>query len=492
VLEPPGTIPEDELPVAYFTTVVGGTSLRFFPDPDLKHQVYPVGSNDVPNNLTTDGTDVVTSTATVAGPLGKNSRDPAVDFLTQEILAGDLVDVTYQPIQGDSDLALLTLGTNPATNELFNKTLIISADGVKKTIVFDEQASDVDKVAEKINAGVGATVAYIETIGATKFIRFEADFSLTVHKDSTAIYQAAPPNALLWNAALVSNATNVAVADIDGYYRVFNVAPTPSTHGELQLLDPDGSPSTPSAGESQHFTVYRPGVQRFGTTTMSTQTESGLYYVDVELVSEGPGNEWNLDADLQMSIVGYRSDGYSLIPNDNNLTYSVEETTYMTLSRRIIPVGAIDSPTSAVQLHSTNIQIDYDRSSIVEAVQSFARSKLEKVLCASILVRHLTPHYLNFDLLYRGGSADKVVLEDVEDYLDELGPEDRVEVSDLAALATKRGANYIVNPMELVSVVHNYKRIVEVVRSKDAVSKNLRAAFFTGELNVSKEEVDPL
>ncbi len=176
---------------------------------------------------------------------------------------------------------------------------------------------------------------------------------------------------------------------------------------------------------------------------MNSNVVNGLYYMDVELVSEGVGDQWNLDPGELFDITGYESDGYRLTVDDESLSYSTEENVTLTISHRILTVGRSDRPDEATPLSSQNIQVNYERSPLASSIQSFASSELERVLNASILVRHLQPHYLNFELNYRGGSSADVVQKDVLEYLAELGPDDRVESSDLQNLALRRSATYL-------------------------------------------------
>jgi hypothetical protein len=477
-------IPVDERPLTYFTATVNGASLRFVPDPDLKHSVLPASGDSIPNNLDTTGaSELVVSNNAPSADLGKNSRDSKVDFLDREVLVGDLVEITHVPIQGDKDMDLLTL---PA--DLKDTTLILSVDGApRKTHTFTDQLSSVDDIISEINATFGLTLAYKETFTgpSKKLLRLEADVDVIWHKDSTC-------NNFFWTSFGGSNKNNQAPANINGYYTVVRVTETgdPTQHHKLEIQDA-GSPVA-SSGQAQHFKVFRPGMQRIHSTDMALNTEIGLYYMDVELVSEGPGDEWNLEQDTLFAMTGYESDGYRLDVTDSDLSYSEDEEVMLVVSRRILTVGQSDRPDQATKLSLQNIQVNYDRSSLAASIQSFAKADLERVLNASILVRHLQPHYLNFEMSYRGGSAADVVQDDVLDYLDELGPEESVEVSDLQKLATQRGATYVQNPITLVAVTHDEDRTIAVVRSQDYVSRGRLATFFAEDITIERETVEVL
>lgn len=473
-------VPVDEDERTVFTAEINGVSLRFFPDPDLDYEVIPVSDGDPPNNLvSTSGSAVLISESTpTVDDLGVNSRDSEVDFLKSEIKVGDLIDITWQPIQGDNDMSGLTL-----PGDLQDKTLILSVDGAPpKTMVFSDQLSDVDDIIDEVNEAFGETIAYKETLTspAKELFRLEADYEIILHKNSTAIYDG---GALLWTAAQTSNLSNKSTVNIDGYYRVTDVAvPNPTDHNYIQVDQNLGD-----TAQAHHFRVLREGTQRIISTDMNDNTELGLYYVDIELVSEGPGDDWNVPQDQLFTLEGYLSDGYRLVVQDKNRSFSEEEELTMTVSRRIVQVGQTDDPTQMQNLYNQNIQISYERSPLTESVQSFASADIERVLNASILVRHLQPHFINFEMNYRGGSSDSVVGQDVDDHIDNLTPDDRLEVSDLQDLPLRRGASYVENPITLVAVVHDEERKITVERSQDYVTHGRLATFFPDDITISRE-----
>lgn len=477
----------DEDDVTYFTATVNGAELRFVPDPELNHVVLPATSEDVPNNLYTNSAgpnpERVSTQAPgePAGDLGKNSRDADVDFLGREIHIGDLLEITYVPIQGTVDVSTAG-GIVTYPGDLAGVTLRMAIDGgPAKTMTFSDQVGDENDLVDEINTYFGSDIAFLETIGAVKHLRFEADFAMTVFKDGTVNSVVGLPTG--------SNTTNKAPADIDGYYTVLNIgSPADPTVRDMLVV----SPTPTSSGQAQHFKVLRPGVQRISSTNMNNQQETGLYYVDIELVSIGAGDQWNLPAGTAFVITGYSSDGYRLAVLDSNLTYSIEEDLNLTLSRRIITVGSTDRPDQATQLSGQNIQINYDRSPLTASIQSFASSELERVLNASLLVRHLQPRYINFSLTYRGGSGADVVEQDILAYLNGLTPDERVESSDIQDLARRRGATYVANPLTLVAIAHDSARNISVARSQDYVTKGRLETFFVNDITISRETVAAL
>lgn len=468
-------IPTDEESVTFFTATVNGATLRFMPDPELDYQLIPDPSGAVPNNLdTTNGNPIIISDPLPPSDLGKNSRVDALNFLKRELRVGDKIEITYQPIQGTGDLTGLDYLPSPPT--LAGETLIISIDGAPpRTFTFSDQLTDPTKVAEEINKFFGSTIAYIETILTAKYLRLEADFEIVLYGTGTAHTNLGLP---------LSDTNSRAAAALESGYTITVLG----SASDLTQTDRLTVSPTPSAnGQAQQFKVLRPAIQRAHATIMNGQTENGLYYMDVELLSEGSGDQWNLDAGVLMTLEGYESEGYRLVVADSNLSYSMQEQVKLLLSRRLLLVGSSDRPDEATVLSGQNIQVNYDRSPLTNQIQNFASAELERVLTASIVVRHLQPHYLNFTLNYRGGSDAPVVERDVLDYLANLSPDDRVEVSDIQDLASRRGATYVENPIELVAVAHAADRSISVDRSEDYVTKGRLATFFAGEVTVTRE-----
>jgi hypothetical protein len=248
-------------------------------------------------------------------------------------------------------------------------------------------------------------------------------------------------------------------------------------------------PATPSgySNQANHFRIIRPGMQRISSTDMDKQTESGLKYVDIALMSEGSGDLWNIPEGLVFVVTGYTSDGYRLVVADTNLSYSTQEQVTMILASEYLPVGLSDSPQQKVPLAGQNIQIEYEQADIVPSIQAFASSDLDRVLTASILVRHLFPTYINFDMFYVGGSTNDVVKADILAYLEALTPNDKVVASVIQGKAFRRGASAVTSPITLLAVAHDEARNIAVDRSYDFVSKGRLSTFFEGSINVKQQ-----
>ncbi len=269
-----------------------------------------------------------------------------------------------------------------------------------------------------------------------------------------------------------------------GTYDILSVPGT--TNVTITTTLPTSAPFSDPVTE-QTYRIERQGVQRVSTTQMAdNQAEAGLYFFDVELVSEGSGDVWNIDADLQFTVTGFRSDGYALTTDNEDLSFSEAELPRLTLSRSILENGVDDDPGNATLISNQNILITYERAGVVGEVQNFASSDVERVVCSSPLSRHLIPHFVRYDLRYVGGSQESVVVPELEQQIRDLFPFDALESSDIQKVLLDRGATSITNPLDLIAVVHFPDRTIYAARSQNSLTTGRLAAFIPDRLDVQR------
>lgn len=458
---------------ALFTLETDVGALSFIPDPTLDHQRIPaLPSNDVPQDgqCTESGTTFTSASQ---------------DFVLSGIQPGDKLSIETQYVEATIVLA------DPVQN-LVGETLVFSFDGEEdRTVIFlrdDASLSEAnrevtrDGVVTQINDSVGEEVC--ELTGSNT-IRFITAKTLVIRQSGSA------NSVILGTVAGTTPAVDFTVQDVpndspfEGLYDITDVS---TTSLEVSPAFPPSNPPYPSTVTNQAFRVYRTGVQRISTSEMSeNEAEAGLYYFDVELVSQGTGDQYNIGADEQLTIEGFRSDGYYLTTDEEILAFSSEERPKLVLSRSILEDGVDDDPRNATQLTGENIQVSYDRSGLVSDVQSFLSSETERVVCSNPLSRHLTPMFVRLDLLYQGGSAEDVVLEDIDEYIVDLAPIDTMDSSDIQKLVSDRGATYIQNPLDLIGVVHRNDRSIWITRSQDQLTVGRLTSFIPDLINVTRD-----
>lgn len=460
---------EVESGVTFFELETAAGVVRFTPDPTLDTQRIPALPNgDKPiDGASADGSAVFTSASQ--------------DFILSSVQAGDKLVIDYHPISGTAVLA------DPVPG-LVNLTLTFAIDdGPDKTLVFIRDdvtlaTTEVSRqgVADQINAAAGIDIA---SITSSNTLEFEADALITIRGSGTA-------NTLILNGLEDTSDTFVAVdqrniAPHAGDYIISTV----DSQAQVTLtaaLSSGASPfSTPFT--RQQFKVFRSGVQRVSTGQMKENTaEAGLYFMDVELVSEGTGDLWNISAAQQLVPSGYKSDGYYLTTEDESLSFSSIERPRLVISKTILEEGVDDDPSNATQLAGQNILINYDRSTLVEDAQNFVSSETERVVNSSPLARHLIPHFVRLDFTYVGGAKEEIVVPAMEDYMVKLAPMEALESSDLQKIAYDNGATSVDNPIDLIAIVHNADRTIMAARSQNRLTTGRLAAFIPDLLNVNR------
>jgi len=471
----------------YFTASTAYGDVRYLPDPSLSTQLIPPLPGDVPvrDGETTTGSPTLTSLSQ--------------DFNLSRVHAGDDLLLLYWPLAGT---VVMPSGV-PVANAS-GTTLTYSVDnGPWKTVTFvrDDPAlapTDVSRegIVSQINASFGDDVC---SLTGTDTLEFEADMLITISETGTAnelilgdIAGTAPP--LSFHTA-GPNPTGNSVQRSNrspsyGTYRILSTATTTLQADAPIPIDANFTANYPGPSyPRQSYQILRPGAQRITTTDMGdNEAEAGLYYFDVELVSEGTGDIWNLAADVQMSAEGYRSEGWYLTTEDSNLSFSGVETVKIIVSRTILPDGVDDDPSNAIQITGQNLQVSYDRAPVVDSVQSYISSDIERVVCSSPLARYLSPYFVRMDVTYTGGSKVDVVQPELEDYITKLYPEDTLSSSNVQKIFLDRGATDIDNPLDLIAIVHEADRTVTARRSQDAIGTDSRLCTFIPDvLNIVRD-----
>jgi hypothetical protein len=301
-------------------------------------------------------------------------------------------------------------------------------------------------VVTQINGIIGQAIC---SLNSTNNLEFNPDASVIVRSIGTA-------NALLGFSTTQDQNND---SPDKGAYTIVQVGPSGNPNQlVVSIAFPTGATDTPN----QQFKVFRSGLQRISSTA------------------------YNIAANLQMTVTGYRSDGYYLTTDDPNLTFSPVEKPKLHISRSILEVGVDDDPNNATQLAGQNIQINYDQSALAGNVDSFIRSDTERVINESPLGRHLIPYFVRFSMTYTGGSTTDILIPDVQTYIQNLFPTDSLEVSSLEQLASNRGATSVDNPIDLVAVIHNFDRSITVERSQDSLNTGTLAAFIPDVLLITQ------
>lgn len=448
-------------------TGADGSVLNFFADPTDNYEAIPAQPSGAKPLDGTTGSPLTSTTF----------ESPSSDFLASGIQVGDLLVIDFVPVTGTVVLS------DPVPNMNGAVLLISLSESVTKTITFIHDSTSIP-AADVTRAGV---IAQINQQAGQTICALSAGNQIVFNPTASLIIFGSPaPNSanIELGFPLVAD-DNVSNAAPDaGTYTITTVAPGGNV---TELVVDIPFPSYPSGASNEQFSVYHAGVQRIVSTVMATQQGiASLYYFQVTLVSEGCGDQYNIGPNQQMTVSGYKSDGYYLTTANPNFTFSPLEEPALIMSLSILPVGVSDDPANAVQLAGQNIQINYDQSSLVQNVSNYITSDTERVINDSALARHLIPYYVRFDLTYFGGSNPNVVVPALTEYITGLDPTSQLEVSSLNNIVLSNGATAVQNPITLVAVIHNFDRTISVEQSEDSLNTGVLAAFIPDVLNVTR------
>jgi hypothetical protein len=447
---------------ARFSVQSGTDILEYRPDPENQRVVQPAPPL----------TELPKGGVTSVGSLNYEFGDTNVNFQAQGVRDGDILEVLYRPIV--SSAPLLSPGVIAGIVGL--NLIVRLAESPWITITFSI-ALDREDIAEYINEQVGEDIASIDGLGN---LVLAGDTLITIRDDSTILGGGNPLS--------LAGAPRSTAHPRAGRYIVTDVEPTVLTVSPSTLF----ASTTPVTDTAYRIVRH---VQRISSTEMDdNQDGTGLYYVDVELLSLAPGDRNNAASNLSMEVVGHRSDGYRLRADNDTLTYSRAERLYAEISRTILLVGSSDSPDEYVQLSRQNVQVSYDRSQLVDDVQSFCDSDQHRVVVEEILVRHLLPHYVNVGWRYAGGETEVSIRAALTEYLDGVGSDDELEIVDMTKILSTRGATsiYSLDPDSptgrsapvLIIVYHTVDRKVRALIVRDFAKTSRTQRFIADSLSI--------
>lgn len=259
---------------------------------------------------------------------------------------------------------------------------------------------------------------------------------------------------------------------------------TPIGTTQIKLLDSAGA-SDPMDGSGDFlalsdqafyshkspFRVIRAGVHRISSTAMALQREGALYYVDLPAIGYGPQSEMNIGEGTALAIKeNAKIDGYTLAVENPIFTFSDQEQVSIVLPTSILPVGSTPGLANEISLSGQTIQFTYDNAPLVEELQRFFNSPLDRVVAANYLLRHFLPAYVYLDAAYVGGSDTGVVAKDLIDYINTIPPAvNQIIASTVEKLIQQRGATQVTLPITLIALVHDVDRKIRGLRSQNIV-----------------------
>jgi len=477
-----------------FSVEVGGVEYRFRPDPEVYREFLPT-SVTIPTGVFVSGSDVVAPWTTDGAS--------EVDLKLHNLELGDRVEVTYAPLVGSVD---------------FDAAPTVNVDGLyvkidvgfgTETVTFTGTSASLDEVVSQMNTQLSREVVakYEEPSPSTsKFLMLRADRPISIISDGQAndctdlIFGT---NRQTNNPWLTADSFKSAAPGVDrvtendspekGFYLVSTLAPFPG--GAITLTETDGSAwagaahTSPNSVLGHFFRVGRAGVQGISSTAMNDQgtDDLGFYYFDVECVSEGYGEPWNIDAELKTTAEGYESEGWEVTVEDEDLSYSMSERPWIHVSPRILIVGNDEDETNKIEVVGGNVQVSYERDPMVESVQTYVSDPQTRVVCQSPLARSLFPKFVRTAITYRGGDQTRDVRSELAEYIESILPERLLEVSAMVDIIHDTGSDYVTLPIETVGIGHNADRTITTERGEDTISVGRLSALLPDDDGTTSE-----
>jgi len=149
----------------------------------------------------------------------------------------------------------------------------------------------------------------------------------------------------------------------------------------------------------------------------------------------------------------------------------------LNFDRRFLPAGNSDSPEDMTEVSGRNLKVVYETSTTAKLVHDLMRSDSERPVNANPLGRHFLPSYVFIELTYRGGSTADEVGEVIEAYINNLGAQDELEISDLESFLTKRGATSVEHPITLAVITLVIDRKLVVNRKENRLGGTLPVPY---------------
>jgi len=170
--------------------------------------------------------------------------------------------------------------------------------------------------------------------------------------------------------------------------------------------------------------------------------------------------------------------------DDYTLSFSTKETGKLFIPSTLLPVNSPDSAENFVSLVGAPLQIAYEKGDIVQSVQDFLDSPVDRVTTSNMLARHFIPSYVYYDALYIGGSAPGVIAKDIISFIDNLAVGEAIDVSLLQQLIENRGGN-IETPTGVYVLIHDWDRKQWMEFSLNRVGGDVTLVPYNGTPRVS-------
>lgn len=282
-------------------------------------------------------------------------------------------------------------------------------------------------------------------------------------------------------------------------------SPSPLDSASKDQIILDNSLTSPGSivnfSHMSPFRIKRKGVKIISSTEMKEFYDRGLYYIDIPVIALGSSKDFYFKKGSVFSISGaYDIEGYKIIPDNFALTFSTKETGNILFPSSILPSGSTYSESNYISLSGQNIKINYESVSLINSIQQFYDSPLDRVIDSNMLAKSFLPAYVYLTVNYTGGRDTDVMAQAIISYISNIPADTNIiSVDEIIEILKKNLAFSVENPIEIVSVVHGNDRKLVTLRSENNIgftSPNTyrgiqKMIFFFPGKDLSKETVIP-
>jgi len=380
------------------------------------------------------------------------------------------------------------------------KTLIVSVDNIKKTVVFSgPNPSNLQQVVADINRHLGqwlratavedpdnvanGTQFYWIEIFSSHDIEFLSEGTVGIlallNFDGQGVGDSTHPPALIaeygvksvhYSSAAGSTYTQL---ELHPLYTVDGVAPQPATPVLAGTISAEDEADGADTATRLFIQVVKKGHQSVFPKDLSTEA-TGLHKATLKVTSYdplSPGDE--IPSGQAFDISGHTSLGYELVVENDNYSYSMgEETSIKTTS--IILEPSSGSFEDVYALPGASVIVSYDKAPLVSSIQSYLLGKSTRVVCNNPLCRHYFPAYPLFTINYTGGVGVSTIKDAVSDYMNTLYPNNPLEVFDLTSVLSRKNVDYVSYPQEAAFLCHDENRKLFLKTANDVLTLNQR------------------
>lgn len=227
------------------------------------------------------------------------------------------------------------------------------------------------------------------------------------------------------------------------------------------------------------YRIIRDGVIHISSTRMASSRQGALYFVDLPIVGVGTNTDLNIDETIGLLLDGRRNiAGYTLLVNNELLTYSTQEQVSLVLPASILPVGSTPDLDNEVKLSGQSVQINYDNAPLLASIQQFFDSPQDRVVCANTLVRHFLPSYVFLDVVYTSGDDESTVAIDLIKYINTIDPNlNELSSDEISKIIHQHNVAKIRQPINLIVLTHGSDRRIRGTQSTDVIGGSQLPTF---------------